>query len=127
MIIFQNDELKNVGREYHSKSGDFISRRFLLKKDGVPFTMTETIIKAGAVMEMEYKNHIEACYCVEGNGVLVNKMTGENFQVQKGFFYCLDQHDPHQFQAKTQCTLICVFNPPLNGDEDHLSDGSYSQ
>jgi ParB-like chromosome segregation protein Spo0J len=38
----------------------------------------------------------------------------------------LDKNDPHWFEAHQQTVLICVFNPPLSGQETHQEDGSYS-
>jgi len=46
----------------------FFSRRFLLEKDGMAFTMTETMNHEGMANKIYYKNHVEACYCVEGEG-----------------------------------------------------------
>ncbi|MEM7318494.1 MAG: ectoine synthase, partial [Pseudomonadota bacterium] len=44
------------------------SRRLLLASDGMGFSLTDTIIKSGAMLELEYTNHLEACYCIEGKG-----------------------------------------------------------
>ena len=44
------------------------SRRLLLASDGMGFTLTDTIIKSDALLELEYKHHLEACYCIEGRG-----------------------------------------------------------
>jgi L-ectoine synthase len=39
--------------------------------------------------------------------------------------YALDKHDKHFFKALEPVVLICVFNPPLAGNEVHQADGSY--
>ena len=41
--------------------------------------------------------------------------------------YALDEHDEHILRAISgDLRLICVFNPPLTGQEKHQSDGSYA-
>lgn len=44
------------------------SRRLLLASDGMGFSLTDTIIKKGSELELEYSHHLEACYCIEGRG-----------------------------------------------------------
>mgnify|MGYP001947326148 FL=1 len=39
--------------------------------------------------------------------------------------YALNEHDEHYLRAKTDLRLICVFNPPLTGQEVHDEDGVY--
>jgi L-ectoine synthase len=41
-----------------------VSRRFLLRKDGMGFSMHETILRAGTETHMWYANHLEAVYCI---------------------------------------------------------------
>ena len=44
------------------------SRRLLLTKDGMGFSLNDTLIKAGTETLIWYKNHVEAVYCIEGEG-----------------------------------------------------------
>ena len=62
MLIRKLDEVKTV------EWGNGLSRRFLLEADGMGYTVTDTIVKAGTKSLLEYKNHLEACYCIEGSG-----------------------------------------------------------
>jgi L-ectoine synthase len=39
--------------------------------------------------------------------------------------YALNNHDKHYLRATEDMRMICVFNPPLVGREDHEEDGSY--
>lgn len=103
-----------------------VSNRILLKKDGMGFGMTKTVIEPGKKVFQHYKNHLESCYCVSGRATLTNAITGEEFEITPDVTYVLDKNDPHWFEAHQQTVLICVFNPPLSGQEVHQADGSYA-
>lgn len=101
------------------------SFRTVLKKDGLGFAMMETRIDKGGPYKWHYKNHQEACFCVSGEGILHDLVTGEKSEIKPGVTYLVDEHQPHHFIAKTDVVLISVFNPPLTGMESHDVDGSY--
>ena len=113
-------------RVVNCPNGGFESRRILLEKDGMGYTMTKTTVYPGRVNRWHYKNHLESCYCVSGLATITNEITGESFRVEPDVTYALDQHDPHTFEAHEETVLICVFNPPLTGREVHQEDGSYA-
>ncbi len=105
--------------------GGFISSRMILADDGMGFSMSSTVIPVGKEQFWHYKNHLEACYCISGKGVLRNIETDEHHLIEQGTMYVLDKNDAHTFEAIEEVTLICVFNPPLKGNEVHGKDGSY--
>jgi len=105
--------------------GDFVSRRILLESDGMGYSMTKTEIPAGTKATWHYKSHLESCFCVSGSGTLVDEFSGEKHEIYSGVTYALDHHDEHSFWAETDVVLVCVFNPPLQGEEVHQEDGSY--
>ncbi len=123
MIVRQLEDMIGTDRDVHAPT--FVSRRLLLARDGQKFSMHDTVISAGTETYMSYKNHIEAVYCVGGEGELEDHQTGEVFPVRNGTFYCLDKHDKHTVRAKTDLRMICVFTPPLVGPETHDEDGVY--
>ncbi|MCC6142233.1 MAG: ectoine synthase [Candidatus Hydrogenedentes bacterium] len=123
MIIRTLDELTGTEREVHSTT--WVSKRLLLARDGMGFSFHETVIHAGTTTSMWYKNHQEAVFCVEGEGELENRETGEVHRIFPGMLYGLDQHERHIVRAQTDLRLMCVFNPPVTGREVHLEDGSY--
>lgn len=125
MKIVKSKDLLNTERQVNCPKGGFTSLRILLEKDGMGFSLTETHIPKGEEQHWHYKNHFEACYCVAGFGILTNKKTGEEFDISKGTTYILDNHDDHTFEAIDNVVLVCVFNPPLKGNEVHREDGSY--
>ncbi len=116
-----------IGSDREVTGEGWISRRLLLKKDGMVFSFHETIIPADAILELSYKNHLEAVYCVAGNGTIEDLATGEIHAIHDGVIYALNNHDRHILRGGSQdMRLICTFNPPVTGRETHDSDGSYA-
>lgn len=125
MKIVKLSELKDTDREVVSPDG-WTSYRFLLAKDGMGFSMHETIFPAGLEFQMWYKNHLEAVYCYEGTGTITDLATDEVHELGPGTLYALDKHDRHILKAHTKMRLVCTFNPPVTGREIHDDDGAYS-
>lgn len=123
MIVRKLSDISGTGKDIHAKTWN--SRRLLLKADGMGFSMHDTLIHAGTETSMWYRNHLEAVYCVEGSGELFDKETGKSHPIEPGTLYALNRHDRHVLRAHTTLRLICVFNPPLTGQETHDADGAY--
>lgn len=117
MIIRTLSEAKTVDW------GNGVSRRLLLAADGMGYTVTDTIVSAGTKSNLQYRNHLEACYCIDGDGEVVDT-AGKSFRLTPGTLYALDQHDAHYLIAgpDTDLRLVCVFSPALQGDERHALD-----
>lgn len=100
--------------------GNGLSRRFLLEADGLGYTVTDTIVRAGTRSPLQYKRHLEACYCIAGHGEVVDA-DGNQYVISPGTLYALDEHDPHYLSASEDedLRLVCVFAPALKGDECH--------
>lgn len=123
MIVRTVDEIKDTGSEVFTPN--WVSRRLLLKKDGMGFSFHETIVYAGTETPMQYLNHLEAVYCLDGDGEVENLEDGKVYPIKTGTIYALDQHDKHVLRAKTQMRMACVFNPPCTGKEVHDENGAY--
>lgn len=123
MIIRRLDELAGTDRDVDG--GNWTSRRLLLADDGLEYSLHDTVIRAGTVTEMWYRHHLESVYCIEGEGVLEDRETGERHPLGPGTLYVLDLHDRHTVHATTDLRMVCVFTPPVTGREVHLPDGSY--
>lgn len=124
MIVRDVEQIIGTGREVAGEG--WVSRRLLLKKDGMGFSFHETIIPAGTEHFFWYKNHLEAVYCVAGNGTIEDLATGKVHQIRDGVLYALNNHDRHILRGGTEdMRLICAFNPPVTGRETHDRDGSY--
>lgn len=124
MIIRSLEEVKARG-QFRERPGQWQSARYLLRADGVGFTLTRTRIAAGTCLEMEYKNHVEANLVISGTGSVIESATGITTPLGPGDTYTLDKNDRHRLQATTDMELVCVFAPALVGPETHDADGSY--
>lgn len=123
MIVRKLDEIQGTGRE--TSSENWVSRRLLLSVDGMGFSLHDTIIHPGTETQMWYKHHLEAVYCIEGEGEIESLADGKKYVIQPGTMYALDRHDRHILRSRTQLRMICVFNPPCTGNEVHDKDGAY--
>lgn len=124
MIVRHVREVKENGNEVDTAT--WISRRLLLRRDGVGFSLHDTTIKPGTETEMWYKNHVEAVYCIEGEGELEDVAKGTVHPITPGTLYVLDGHEKHKLRSESGLRVICVFNPPCTGTEVHDADGAYS-
>jgi L-ectoine synthase len=123
MIVRTLDEI--AGSPQEVVTPNWTSRRLLLKRDGMGFSMHETTIEAGTQTHIWYKNHLEAVLCIEGEGEVEVLPEGRIHRIVPGVLYALDKHDRHHLRAKTRLRLVCVFNPPLTGREVHDDEGVY--
>ncbi len=124
MLVRTVQDLEAHG-SYREKPGVWSSARYLLRRDGMGFTLTETTVVAGASQTMQYKNHVEANLIIEGEGDLTDLVTGTVHRLAPGTMYALDRHDRHRIDADTDMRIVCVFSPALVGPETHDEDGSY--
>ncbi len=123
MIVRSLNELDDTERDV--KAETWRSRRFVLAREGVGFSFHDTVLYAGTETPMWYANHIEAVYCVGGEGELINDETGEKHELRDGTMYLLDGHEHHRVRATTDLRMACVFNPPVTGAEVHDEHGVY--
>ncbi|MEA1961933.1 MAG: ectoine synthase [Bacillota bacterium] len=123
MIVKKLDDIIGTDSDVDTKT--WRSYRFLLKKDGMGFSMHHTIIKENTETYIWYKNHLEAVYCIQGEGEIEVIDTGDVYSIQQGTLYALNGHEKHYLRARSEMHMVCVFNPPLTGREIHSADGSY--
>ena len=126
MIVRRLKDIKGTDRDVVAENGNWNSRRLLLRSDNMGFSYHDTIIFAGTETKIWYKNHLEAVYCVSGEGELEDLDNNETHQISDGTMYALNGHEKHLLRARKDMRLICVFNPPLTGREDHDADGVYA-
>lgn len=125
MIVRTLEEIIGTEREVNAETGTWASRRMLLKDDGMGFSFHDTVIFAGTTTLIWYKNHLEAVYCVGGEGELEVLETGEIFPIKDGTMYALNNNEKHYLRAFSDMRLVCVFNPALTGREVHDKEGVY--
>ena len=123
MIVRQLNDILATDRDVQAET--WTSRRLLLANDKVGFSLHDTVMKAGTETTMWYKNHIEAVYCVEGDGELEDLVNGRRYPLSPGTLYVLNGHERHIVRPKTDVRMVCVFNPPVTGRETHDDEGTY--
>ncbi|HEX2195094.1 MAG TPA: ectoine synthase [Candidatus Limnocylindria bacterium] len=122
MIVRSLAEVMGTDRDV---AGDgWRSRRLMLARDGLGFSLHDTTVQAGTELELQYRHHLEACYCLEGEAEITDLANGERHTIGPGVAYALDQHDHHRLVVRRDLRLVCVFNPALAGTERHV-DGGY--
>lgn len=124
MKVNRISQIKGTERDVKFTGGN--SQRLVLENDGLGFAVMKTNIKKGGPYHWHYPNHLEACYCISGKGILKSLDSGEEHIIDVDTCYLLDKHDNHTFEAKTDVVLISVFNPPLKGNETHDEKGQYN-
>ncbi|MEP2640481.1 ectoine synthase [Roseobacter sp.] len=126
MIIAQKTQLQGTPRD--TSGPGWQSLRLLVHADGMGFSMTETKVLPGATLTLQYKHHIEACYCIKGHGRVTELDSGVSHDITPGVLYAPNAHERHEVRVDgpDPLHLICVFSPALQGDEMHGPDGSYA-
>ena len=122
MILKRKEDV--VGTKGEASGERWYSLRLLHEEDGMGVTLTDSILEAGFKMNHWQKNHLEACYCIEGEGTVEEIDSGIIHQVGPGTLYAMNNHDRHRIKAKTRMRILCTFHPALTGNEVHDSDGS---
>lgn len=123
MILRTLDEV--VGSDRDVQGDGWRSRRLLLRRDGMGFSLHDTTVAAGSELNLQYKHHLEACHVIAGEADLTDLATGAEHHLGPGSMYALDQHDRHILRVRTDLRLVCVFIPPLTGRETHDAEGSF--
>lgn len=126
MFVRNKSEIEST--PYFVEWGAGTSHRLITKHDAMGFTLCHTVVRAGSESLLHYRNHLEACYCIGGEGE-VEDMQGNVYPIHPGDVYALNEYDRHYLRGgKDQdLILVSVFNPPLRADERHnLSDPSGS-
>ena len=109
MIVRSLDDIR--GTEFDVSGSGWTSRRILVADDGLGYSLHDTVIQAGAELTLEYKHHLEACYCISGSGEIVAHSDEVVHSLQPFTVYALEQHDLHTVRAHEDLRLVCVFNP----------------
>ena len=115
-----------IGTADEVRTDTWVSRRVLLKRTAWDFPSMKPRSSRGRT-HIHYKNHLEAVWCVEGDGSIQTIADGKTYALEPGVVYALNEHDEHWLcGGKEPLRVICVFNPPLTGQEVHDKDGVYA-
>lgn len=124
LFVKRLDELRTVGREKVVAGGSAKSIRILLQEDKVGFTLCDVRLAAGNKTVLWYKHHWEANYILDGRGIVSDLTSGESWPLESGTMYIVGPDDRHSIEAVSDLHLISIFNPPLQGDEQHDEEGT---
>jgi L-ectoine synthase len=120
MIVRTLDDV--IGTAHEVDHGNSVSRRLLVAADARGYALADTYIRPGTNSRMRYDRHLESCYCIEGSGQV--RTDSGTWDVEVGTVYAPDRHEEHWLETTTGMRLICVFSPPLMGDEKHSFDAA---
>lgn len=123
MIVKHLDEV--IGTQDDIDTETWNARRLLLRRDGMGFSLHDTIIKEGTETYIWYAHHLEAVYCISGEGEIEDLDHQQVYPIRPGTLYALNGHEKHLLRAAKEMRTVCVFNPPLVGNEVHDEHGVY--
>ncbi len=114
-----------IGTDADVRGPTFASRRLLLARDGLGYSLHDTLLHAGEETYIWYANHLESVYCIEGTGEIEDLDNGVTHPISPGTLYVLDGHEKHYLRAFSDLRCVCVFTPALTGEEVHDEQGTY--
>ncbi len=115
MILRTLDSI--LGTAFDVDWGNGTSRRLLVAADERGYAITDTFVRPGTSTLLQFDNHLESCYCIEGSGTV--EVGGDVLVIEPGTLYAPAKHEEHRLASNSGMRLICVFNPPLSGTETH--------
>jgi len=122
MIVKTKDDVVGTKGDVHGDKWQ--SLRLLHKEDGMGVTLTDSVLEPSFRMDLWQKNHVEACYCLEGEGTVEELDNGAIHEVKAVTLYAMNNNDRHRICARTRMRIVCTFFPALTGEEVHDADGS---
>ena len=125
MLIKKLEEVNGSERDVGGPELGWRSRRLLLKSDNMGFSMHDTLIYPEKPLHLHYQHHLEAVYMIEGKATVTDLATKEVHELRPGTLYALDKNDDHILHAQELSRFVCVFTPPVTGNEVHDSTGAY--
>lgn len=123
MIVKRLEDVVGTKGEAHGDKRH--SLRLLFAADGMGVTLADSILEAGFERVIWQKNHLEACYCLEGEGTVEELDKGTRHLVKAGTLFAMNEHDHYRIRAKTRMRVIATFTPPHTGDEAWNADGPW--
>lgn len=124
MMVMHVDELRAAGREKVVAGGSAQSIRALTQKDQLGFSLSDVRLDAGNRSELWYKHHWEANIVLDGQGTVTDLNTDESWSLAPETIYVVGPDDRHSIESETDLHLLSLFNPPLQGDEQHDEEGT---
>lgn len=97
------------------------SKRLLVKRDGLGFAFCVTIGHADKDSPLEYRNHLESCYYIEGAGEYVWRDGRREIETEdgEGTVFVMNRHDAHRMVIRDESVCLSIFTPAIEGTEAH--------
>ena len=109
MIVKTLSDVYGTKGELHGDK--WHTMRLLHHEDGMGVTLADSILEEGFETVLRKNNHLEACYCLEGEGSIEGLDTGEVHAIKPGTLYAMNDHEHHRFLARTRMRIICTYVP----------------
>jgi L-ectoine synthase len=107
-----------IGTDRDVAGDGWRSRRLVLAGEGLPYSFHETILDAGVCLRFAYRTHRETVYCIDGEGEVEDVASGNRWPLRPGSLYSVSIGDDHIVTTRVETRLICIFDPPLAGQEE---------
>ena len=127
MMVMHVDELRAAGREKVVAGGSTRSIRALIQKDQLGFSLSDVRLDAGNRSALWYKHYWETNIVLDGQGTVTDLSTEESWSLAPETIYVVGPDDRHSIESETDLHLLSLFNPPLQGDEQHDQGGTLPQ
>jgi L-ectoine synthase len=124
IVVKRLNDLCARGHEMVVAGGNARSIRALLQEDQLGFTLCDVRMNAGNRSNLWYKHHVEANVILQGHGLLSDLDSGESWPLEAGTMYFVGPDDRHSVAASSDLHLLSIFNPALQGDEQHDEEGT---
>ena len=106
-----------TGTERDVRNDNYHSRRILLAEDQAGVGLNDVVINPGLNDTYGYPDRTEIAYCISGSATAVNLVTGEECAIRPGVGWVAPPGSRFTLVATEPTRLICVFDPPLQGNE----------
>ena len=97
----------------------------MLARDGVGFSLHDTILTPAPRPRWVRATTSRRCTASRGRARSGPRRPATTTPSRPGTMYVLDGHERHRLTAETDLRMVCVFNPPVTGEEVHDENGAY--
>ncbi len=115
--MFFRDQVELVDGPRDVRHANYRTTRLLLAEDALSVGLTDVTLEPGIEDLYGYPDRTEIAYCISGRAVVVDISTGQRKDVTGGTLWVAPPGSRFTFCASEPTRLICVFDPPLVGDE----------
>ena len=123
MFLRRIDEMRATGKEMVTANGQARVVRGLTESDGLGFSFADVNLSAGASTVLWNKHHWQSNYVLSGTSLVEDLNTGESWMLKPDMAYIVGPMDRYRLNAHTDMHLASIICPPLEGSEQHDTDG----